>query len=157
RTRPRSLQLGVKTIARKASSVDLNPIKGPGARVPGAGAVPIGRCRRRPLKGEHFFHWTMTVLALGFIAVALLGFYCTSLYLAPLPLLARVLLLTFLLALLFFYRWRREQRLVNVLEIVSWSILFGILYALPEYIAARCRFELRDAWLAGLDQVLGLE
>jgi hypothetical protein len=99
----------------------------------------------------------MASLALGFMAVAWVGFNCTSLYLAPGPLLVRVLLLAFLLALVFFYRWRREQRLVNVLVIVTWSILFGILYALPEYVAARCRFELRDAWLAGLDQALGLE
>jgi membrane-associated phospholipid phosphatase len=42
------------------------------------------------------------------------------------------------------------------LIIVFWSILFGILYVFPEYIAARSGLSLRDAALARADEGMGL-
>jgi membrane-associated phospholipid phosphatase len=56
-----------------------------------------------------------------------------------------------------FYRWRRERRLENILCVVSWTVLFSVLYIPPMYVAGRCSGDFCDALLARIDRALGLE
>jgi hypothetical protein len=109
------------------------------------------------LADDRFFHLTMTGLAFLFVAASAVGSYWVGITLLPQPVLVRAALIAALVGLALFYRWRRAQRMINLLVIVAWSVLFSALYSVPQYVAGRSPAALCDAWLARLDRALGIE
>jgi hypothetical protein len=109
------------------------------------------------LADERFFHLTMAAVSSLFLVVSVRGCSLLEITLLPGPVMVRAGLIAGLFALAFFYRWRRAQRMVNVLVIVAWSVLFSALYSVPQYMAGRSSAALCDQWLARMDRSLGIE
>jgi membrane-associated phospholipid phosphatase len=125
------------------------------------GAVPcpptIVPARARRLTPDAFFHLTMLGLALVFLLGSVIGLYLTQTIVPPGQVLARLPLLVVLLAGMAFYRWRRIPRAVNLIAMTTWAYVFGNLYIVPMFIAARRQTPMSDALLARLDAALGVE
>jgi membrane-associated phospholipid phosphatase len=92
-----------------------------------------------------------------FIIASALGLWLTNIHVEPVSLAVRCIPPAFFLALLYYYRWRRERRIEGLLTIVLWSFVFSVLYSAPMYIAARLPVEFQDNRLARMDQTLGID
>jgi membrane-associated phospholipid phosphatase len=104
-----------------------------------------------------FFHLTMTAIAALFFVGSAIGLYLTQTRVPLGQIAVRLLLLTVLLALAGFYRWRRLGRAVNLIMMAFWGITFGYLHIVPMFIAARVNVPLSDSLLAHIDKAIGLE
>jgi hypothetical protein len=99
----------------------------------------------------------MSVVALAFAGVAVVGLPLTGIVVQPGQLISKALLCLSLLLVAAFYRWRREEKLVGMIMMAFWTITFGTLHLFPMFIASRSRVGLSDAVLAGFDRAMGLE
>lgn len=106
---------------------------------------------------ERFFHVTMTVLALAFLGVSTFGLYATHIAIIPSQYAAKILIQCLLLLGAFFYRWRKAEKAVNLIMITFWTILFGLLYQFPMFIACRSQVPMSDSLLASADRAMGIE
>jgi len=56
-----------------------------------------------------------------------------------------------------FYRWRREEKLTNLVVVTIWAVIFTNLALIPMYALARRQVNLADTTLARMDAQLGFE
>jgi PAP2 superfamily len=103
------------------------------------------------------FQWVMIASVLVFGAISLAGCWWADIAVLPAPLAVRIAAPVLFLLGYFFYRWRRERRLQGLLLIVFWSLVLGLVYIPPMYIAARCPVPFRDGALARMDRALGMD
>src|SRR4051794_10653144 len=106
---------------------------------------------------EKFYHVTMALLCILIFVPSLFGMIATRLYINPYQLLPRLLLLLLLLLGALFYRWRREEKILNLIILTFWTVLFSNLHLVPMFIATRFKVELSDDLLARIDRFLGIE
>ena len=106
---------------------------------------------------EGKFHRTMAVFALAIIAFSVYALRANRVTVPLVELVPKAAVLAALIAGAAFYRWRREEKALNLLMITFWAVLLGVLYVFPMYSAARQQAELSDAALARVDAALGLE
>jgi membrane-associated phospholipid phosphatase len=103
------------------------------------------------------FHLFLGVLVALTVVFSIYEMRAVRLVVPPAQVLNRVGLPLIPLGLVFFYRWRRVEKLKNLFVVAFWATTLGCLYGLPVYIAARQNVALRDGLLADLDRRLGLE
>jgi hypothetical protein len=99
----------------------------------------------------------MIASAFVFGVVSLAGCWWAEVAVLPGPIAVRAAAPVLFLLGYFFYRWRREHRLQGLLLVVFWSLVLGLLYIPPMYIAARCPVPFRDQTLARLDRAIGVD
>jgi membrane-associated phospholipid phosphatase len=99
----------------------------------------------------------MAAISLAVVAVSIWGLYATQITVSLGQLLPRLALLVVLLAGVAFYRWRREEKLLNVILMTFWAVLITNLHMFPMFIAARQKAPLCDDLLARLDAACGIE
>ena len=116
---------------------------------------PLARAPGRP-SGEHFFHLSLTAVALVFVGVSVVGLPLARITVPLAPLAPRAALFGLLLLGFAYYRWRKEKKLANLLVIAFWSLVFSNLYVFPMYLAARSPVGLSDGLLAQADAAMGL-
>jgi membrane-associated phospholipid phosphatase len=103
------------------------------------------------------FHLLLGVLVVATVGCCVYGTHAAKLAVTPAQLLSRVGLPLISLGLVFFYRWRRVEKLKNLFEVAFWATTLGCLYAVPVYLIARQKGAFQDALLAHWDRRLGLE
>src|SRR5579871_935470 len=96
---------------------------------------PLSQRDREPTGSGRFFHGTMTVITLAVTAFSVWGVSATGLRVQSAQLVPVVGVAVFLLALAAFYRWREAPKLVNVLLLVFWAVVFTNLHMFPMFIA----------------------
>jgi hypothetical protein len=106
---------------------------------------------------EGRFHATMAMVCLAVAAVSVYGTYATGITVSLSQLVSRLALLAALLAGAAFYRWRREEKLLNLLMMTFWAVLITNLHMFPMFVAARQRVELCDDRFAQFDAALGIQ
>jgi hypothetical protein len=106
---------------------------------------------------HRFFHLTMAAIAVLFLVGSAIGLYLTRTGVPLGQIAVRLVLLSVLLALAGFYRWRRLGKAVNLIMMAFWGITFGYLHIVPMFIAARMNVPLSDSLLARMDKAIGLE
>lgn len=99
----------------------------------------------------------MASACLLFIVISAFGMNATRLYIDHYQFLPRFLLLLILLLGALFYRWRREEKLLNLVMVTFWAVLFSTLHLFPMFIATRFSVNLSDGLLARFDRALGVE
>jgi hypothetical protein len=117
----------------------------------------LAQAPARQLAPDGFFHRTLFGLTLFLILASAVGFSLSGGAVRPVPLFLRAVPPVLMLAGIVFYRWRKERRLQSLLTFVFWSLVFGLLYIPPMYLAARCPVPFQDDKLAAMDRALGLE
>lgn len=104
------------------------------------------------------FHATMAAVTLAVAGFSAWGVRATDIQIELAQLLPFVAVAGFLLALARFYQWRQDaDKLVDVLLIAFWAVLFTNLHKFPMFIAARAPFPLRDELFAHTDRAIGLQ
>jgi hypothetical protein len=144
------------TMSSLSSDSWLAPLLQSGTATPTLQAPPTTD-NSRSLSPQALFNRTMFGLALAFAVVSVVGLVLVRATVPTLPLLVRAAPAVLVLAGIPFYRWRQVRRLEELLTAVFWSLLFGILYAAPMYLAARLPIPFQDNLLAQMDRSLGVE
>jgi membrane-associated phospholipid phosphatase len=99
----------------------------------------------------------MAVFALAAVAFSAYALRVNRITVPLLDLAPKVALLAALLAGAAFYRWRGEEKALNLIMTTFWAVLLGFLYVFPMYSAARQPAGWSDAALARVDAALGVE
>ena len=105
-------------------------------------------------KHLHVFLGIVTLVA---ALLSIYGVHAVKLTVPLSQVLLRVGLPLIPLAIAWYYRWRRVEKLKNLFLFTFWGIALHNVHGLPFYIAARQKVDLQDALLADLDRRLGLE
>jgi len=122
--------------------------------------APLGpRAASRPktLTPDAFFHRAMLGLTAALAIASVIGLGLTGMKTLPLSLVLRAAPAALVLAGIGFYRWRGVRRLEDLLTVVFWSLVLGILYVPLMYLAARLPVPCQDDLLARLDRAFGAE
>jgi hypothetical protein len=145
--------MSVNSANNEAPPILSRPVAGRTTDVP----VPTVPKRTLPLTPDGFFHLTMLGLALLFLVGSVLGLILTQTIVPLGQVLVRLPLLLLLIAGAVFYRWRRLPKAVNLIMMATWAYVFGYLYIVPMFVAARLPAPMSDALLARCDAALGVE
>jgi membrane-associated phospholipid phosphatase len=103
------------------------------------------------------FHLLLAMVTLSTVVFSIYGTRAVKLAVPASQILLRVGLPLIPLGFAYFYRWRRVEKLKNLLIVTFWGVTLQNLSGIPIYIAARQNVPLRDDLLAELDCRLGLE
>ncbi|OAI53495.1 hypothetical protein AYO44_15945 [Planctomycetaceae bacterium SCGC AG-212-F19] len=106
---------------------------------------------------HRLFHYTMAGATLAVAGFSVWGVRAADIQVDLWQVLPLAGVAVFLLALAAFYRWREADKLVNVLLIVFWAVVFTNLHKFPMFIAARQPFPLQDELFVRIDRAIGLE
>jgi hypothetical protein len=106
---------------------------------------------------ERRFHTTLAAVTLCVLLFSAWGLWASGITVALPGLLLRLALLALLLVGVAFYRWRQEEKLLNLLLMCFWAVLLSNLHMIPMFLAGRQSGELSDALLARMDAALGVE
>jgi hypothetical protein len=106
---------------------------------------------------EGRFHAFMAAAALGVLAVSVYGVLAGGITVSVSQLLPRAALLAALLAGVALYRRRKEEKLLNLVAMCFWAVLFSNLHMIPMFLAGRQRVAPSDHLLARVDAALGIE
>jgi membrane-associated phospholipid phosphatase len=112
---------------------------------------------KSPGKWEYEFHLLMTLATFLVVLVSYYGHFCCKLTASFTQMLPTLLLLLFLLAVAAQYRWREAQKCFHVVMMVFWIVVITNFHFFPMYMAARQDVPMSDAWLARMDQMIGIE
>jgi membrane-associated phospholipid phosphatase len=106
---------------------------------------------------EGRFHAFMAAAALAVLAVSVYGVLTGGISVSASQLLPRGALLAALLAGVALYWRRKEERLLNLVAMCFWAVLFSNLHMVPMFLAGRQQVPPSDHLLARVDAALGVE
>jgi hypothetical protein len=106
---------------------------------------------------ERHFHATLVVFALCVLAFSAWGLWASDITVALPGLFLRLALLALLLGGAALYRWRREGKLLNLVLMCFWAVMFSNLHMIPMFLAGRQNGEFSDGLLARIDAAVGIE
>jgi membrane-associated phospholipid phosphatase len=106
---------------------------------------------------NRLYNLIMLSFCILFTILSACGMVITRIRIDPYQFSLRVLLLLLMVLVALFYHWRGEEKLLNLVTIAFWTVLFGNLHLFPMFIAARFKVDLSDGLLAGIDHALGIE
>jgi hypothetical protein len=106
---------------------------------------------------EGRFHLSMAAFALVVCGFSVYALRSGGLTLSPAQVLLRLALLAGLLLGAAIYRFRNEKKLLNLLMMCFWAVLFSNLHMVPLFLAGQRQVESSDSLLADMDAALGIE
>lgn len=107
---------------------------------------------------DRYLYRALTLLALTFVCISIWGVHATNVIVEPVQFRPAALGFAVILVPLLFGIWRSfHPRLINMLTMLFWADLLGVVHKLPTVIAARLQVPLLDSVLASCDRALGLK